>query len=76
MARTVDGVSTVLRGARLICRMVGRFGTAGLAARTTPAYTAAVIAFVTACQVFEALDDEPGEIDNNAPYGTEDFMPS
>jgi len=63
MGRTVNGVSSILVGARLICRMVGRFGTAALETATTPELAAAVIALVAACQAFEALDDFPGERD-------------
>lgn len=67
MSRNIDGVSSILEGTRLICRMVGRFGTGALAARTTPELATAVAALVVACQVYEALDDQPGEIDNVAP---------
>lgn len=68
MSRNVDGSSTIIRSARQICRMVGRFGTAGIANATsnTPAYAAAVIALVAACQVWEAIDDYPGEIDQTS----------
>jgi hypothetical protein len=72
MARVVDGVSTIYRAARTICRVVGRFGIAGLVARTTPEFTAAVQGLVIACQAFEALDDQPLEIDRNPPLGSED----
>jgi hypothetical protein len=63
MGRTVNGVSSILVGTRLICRMVGRFGTAALETATTPELAAAVIVLVGACQAFEALDDYPGERD-------------
>ena len=69
MARTVNGVSTILKASRLICRIVSRFGTAGLGVETTPAFVAAVTALVSACHAFEALDDYPGEIDHTPPYG-------
>jgi hypothetical protein len=72
MPRVVDGVSTILQGARLICRMVGRFGVAGLVTRTTPEFAAAVEVFVAACIAFEALDDYPLEVDASAPFGPED----
>lgn len=57
---------------RKICKMVGMFGTQGIAAATTPQFVAAVAALVIACQAFEALDNYPGEIDNVAPAGVED----
>ena len=72
MARTVDGVSTILRAARRICRMVGLFGVGGLSSRTTPAFTAAVTALVAACHALELLDDEPTVIDVTPPLGDED----
>jgi len=72
MSRTVNGVSTILRSSRKICRMVGRFGAAPLGAATTPAFQAAVVALVVACQAFDALDNYPGEIDLTAPDGPED----
>lgn len=65
MARTVDGTSTILAASRVICRLVGRFGTARFAARTTPEFGAAVEALVVACMAFEALDDYPGQIDSS-----------
>lgn len=73
MAR--DGSSTILESTRTICRMVGLYGTRGIAAATagTPAFVAAVVALVAACQAFEALDDHPGEIDHTPPLGPEDI---
>lgn len=73
MARTVNGSSTIILSARRICRMVGKYGTGGIAAATsnTPAYLAAVVALVAACQVWEALDDYPGQIDQT-PGGETD----
>lgn len=67
MARRVTGVSSILVGARLICRMVGRYGTARLATATTPELAAAVTTLVVACQAFDALDDYPGQIDQSGP---------
>jgi hypothetical protein len=65
MART--GTSTIIKASRTICRMVAVYGANDLALVTTPAMAAAVTALVVACQAFEALDDQPGEIDNVAP---------
>lgn len=73
MAR--DGTSTILQASRTICRMAGLFGLARFGARTSPAFMAAVQALVIACQAFEALDDQPGEIDETAPLGVEDEAP-
>lgn len=65
MART--GTSTIISAARTICRMVAIYGANDLAVKTTPEMAAAVSALVVACTAFEALDDQPGEIDNVAP---------
>jgi hypothetical protein len=72
MGRSVTGTSSILGASRVICRMVGRFGTARFALATTPQFAAAVVALVAACQAFEALDNEPGQIDGSAPDGPED----
>lgn len=68
MSRNVDGSSTIIQSTRRICRMVGKYGIGGITAATnsTPAFAAAVVALVAACQVWEALDDYPGEIDQTA----------
>lgn len=65
MPRT--GTSTILELSRKICRMVAIYGASDLATVGTPAIAAAVTALVSACAAFEALDDQPGEIDNVAP---------
>ena len=46
---------------------------ADLAAKTTPQFAAAVSALVLACQAFEALDDQPYQVDNTAPRGPGDL---
>jgi len=74
MPRNVDGWSTIYHASRVICRMVGRFGTVGVARGGTPEFVAAVAALVVACQAFEALDDQPFEVDQNAPAGKEDLV--
>lgn len=62
MART--GTPSIIRLVRKICVLVALYGANDLESRTTPAYAAAVVALVAACQAFEALDDFPGERDN------------
>lgn len=74
MART--GIPTVISAARLICKMVSIYGTPGLAGATTPAFAAAVLALVSACNAFTALDDTPAQIDRVSPYGPEDLPPA
>jgi hypothetical protein len=73
MSRTVDGSSTIIASTRRICRMVGKYGTGGIISATSghPAFAAAVVALVAACQVWEALDDFPGEVDQT-PGGETD----
>lgn len=70
MAR--DGSATIIVLVRKICGLVGRYGAATLQAKTTPAFAAAVIGLVAACNAFTALDDTPAQIDRNPPYGPED----
>lgn len=65
MAGTKTGTPTIIRAARVICRMVGVWGAGDLATKTTPEFATAVFALVTACQAFEALDDFPGQIDSS-----------
>ncbi len=65
MART--GTSSIIQAVRFICRMVAIYGASDLATRTTPAFKAAVDALVLACAAFEALDDQPGQIDGTPP---------
>lgn len=72
---TRDGTSSILEASRTICRMVGKFGTARLAAATTPELAAAVLALSAACIAFSALDDYPGQIDETAPLGPGDTTP-
>lgn len=66
MARNVNGVSSILSAARLICRMVSRFGTATLSAKTSPEFAAAVAALALACQALELVDDYVATIDRTA----------
>lgn len=66
MARKVTGVSSVLKASRVICRMVGRFGVAQLAASTTNELAQAALALSVACRAFEALDDYPVATDRTA----------
>lgn len=67
------GSSTVIRLTRKICRVVGVYRAADLPLRTTVQFAVAVNALIAACQAWEALDDQPGEIDAVAPLGSEDF---
>jgi hypothetical protein len=72
-----DGSSSILRYSRGICRMVGLYGMAGFNQRYQNAgFAAAVVALVAACQAFEALDDQPGQIDQTLPTGVEDEPPA
>lgn len=76
MPREVIGVASILKGARLICRIVGRFGVARLAEKTTPEFAAAVSTLVAACHALEAIDDQPYTVDGHAPFGDEDSIPA
>lgn len=70
---TRTGTSSIIVLARKICKMVAIYGASDLSARTSPAYQAAVFALVSACAVFEAADDKPGEVDRTPPAGPEDI---
>jgi hypothetical protein len=70
-----DGTSTILRGARLICGAVGKYGTTGLASSAAPEFVAAVLALHAACTVFNALDNNPSERDTVEPGVGDDSTP-
>ncbi len=72
MAGSRTGTPTIIKLVRTICRVSSRYGASDLAARTTPEFRAAVNALVAACMAFEALDDQPAEIDFTGPVGPED----
>ena len=76
MARRVDGVSTIFYATRIICRMVGRFGSYRVGTRLSPEFELAVVALVAACHAFEALDDHPFEVDETPGTGPEDLPPA
>ena len=69
------GASTIIKAAKIICRMIGLFGTRGLQEATNSSFVAAALALVAACQAFEAADDHPFAIDTTAPFGPEDVPP-
>jgi hypothetical protein len=74
MARNVDGVTSILKAARVICRMVDRFGVVVLAARTSPEFAAAATALAAACKALEALDNVVDLIDRKvSDAGTGSF---
>lgn len=75
MPRNVTGLQSILRGARLICRMVNRFGLSGLDNWTSEEFKTAVGALVVACEALDAADDFPGAVDRNSP-GYLDGTPS
>lgn len=65
MAR--DGTPTVVKLSRKIARLVAQRGVQTLATATTPEFAAAIGVLVAAVAVFEALDDQPGEVDSTFP---------
>ncbi len=73
MAGSKTGTPTVIHLVRKICKVVTLLGVADLAAKTTPEFKTAVLALVAACQAFEALDDQPAQIDNTGGRGPEDL---
>lgn len=63
--RVKTGVSSILKGVRLICRVAERFNTVAYLNTINPQLAVAISAVVTACQGLRALDDFPGEIENS-----------
>lgn len=68
-----NGASSILRGSRIICRAVEKYGTVGLVGYPAE-FIAAVIALKAACTVFRSLDDNPAEADFT-PGGPGDAAP-
>jgi hypothetical protein len=67
MAGSRTGTSSIIQLTRKICTMVNVYGASDLASRTTTQFATAVTALVAACTAFEALDDQPGQIDHTTP---------
>lgn len=72
----VNGVSTIYDAAKIICRMVGKYGTAYIPSRTSPEFETAVIALVAACHALEVIDDYVMQIDRTGGTGPEDPPPA
>lgn len=68
MPKTRTGTSTIIRNTRKISRVYHRFGAGDLSVIANPAVYAAVVALVTAFDLWAAADDHPGEIDRTAPF--------
>jgi hypothetical protein len=75
MSRTVNGSSSILAAARVICRMVGRFGSSGVRAAFGDELADAVDLLVVACLALSETDDIVGQIDQTVPLGPEDISP-
>lgn len=75
MAGGRTGTSTIYYLAKKICKMVNVYGASDLAARTSSEFRTAVLALVSACMAFEALDNFPFQVDRIAPDGPEDSAP-
>lgn len=67
MAGSKTGTPTIVKLVRKICKLVAIYGAGNLAAATTPEFAAATLTLVGACHAFEALDDQPGQIDSTVP---------
>jgi len=67
MAGTKTGTPTIIKLSRKICKIVAVYGAGNLATVGGSEFAAAVSALVIACQAFEALDDQPGQIDSTVP---------
>lgn len=71
-----DGSSTIIKGARLICRAVEKYGTGGLTGNAPPEFIAAVLALHAACVVFKAMDDNPAFRDVTPGQAWDDLPPA
>lgn len=67
MAGSKTGTPTIVRLVRKICKLVAIYGAGNLASATTAEFATATLALVAACHAFEALDDQPGQIDSTEP---------
>lgn len=67
MAGSKTGSGSVIRLSRKICKLVAIYGVGDLSTKATPAFSTAIAALVAACMAFEALDDQPGQIDSTEP---------
>lgn len=72
MPRNVNGVNSAYRAAKVICRMVSRFGVLPMSSRLSPEFAAAALALTQACMALDALDDYVDQIDRT-PGGTGSF---
>jgi len=75
MAGSRTGTSSIYYLAKKICRLVGTYGATDLGTRVSADFQAAVLALVTACQAFEALDNFPFQVDRTGASGPEDSLP-
>lgn len=69
MARQVTGTQGILKAARVICRLVNRFGVVRLAGQTSPEFAAACAALAVACAALDAADDFVAVIDRTPQDG-------
>jgi len=72
MAGSRTGTPLIIALVRKICRLVSVYGASDLSAKTTPEFRSAVMALMAACAAFEALDDQPAQVDNTGARGPED----
>jgi len=75
MPRNVNGVQTMLKAGKTICRMVGRFGVDAVEVELSAELAAAFLAVQTACMALDALDDYVGQIDRTEG-GYQDGVPA
>lgn len=72
MAGSKTGTSTIYHLSKKICKMVNVYGASDLSTRLSAEFATAVSALVAACAAFEALDDQPFQIDRTGAAGVED----
>lgn len=75
MARKIDGTQSTLRAARLISRMVRKYGAAKMAAALGPELWPACVVLELAVAAFDAMDDHSGLIDHTPGGYGDDAAP-
>lgn len=58
------GVPSMIAAMHVLCRLVRKYGTAGVALKVSPSVAAALVALDAACRIWENADNYPGQTDN------------
>jgi hypothetical protein len=75
MAGTRTGTSTIVKLCGQITRLVGTYGAADMATRTSNEFATCVMGLVSCYNILRATDDFLLMVDFTAPLGPEDLTP-